>query len=123
MKNEKGTYGYTDLNRVERAVSDIAEIAPKLGISLDVDTIKTDWGVPAVFPVNFPTESEMKRFILNIQTVKRAFGITAPIPDSMRRLTWSGANNIEKVLESAIRIADQTIPNFIFCGELIAGEE
>lgn len=123
QKNKKGTYGYTDLNRVEQAVSQIAEIAPQLGISLNLVGIKTDWGVPGVFPVNFPTESEMNRFIRNVQTIRRGFGITTPVPDTMRRLTFTGANNIEKVLESAFRIADQTVPNFIFCGEVFAGEE
>lgn len=123
MKNKKGTYGFSDLNRVEEAVSEIAEVAPQLGISLDLAGVKTDWGEPGVFPVNFPTESEMNRFIRNVQTVRRGFSITTPVPDSMRRLTFTGANNIEKVLEAAFRIANQTIPNFIFCGEVFAGEE
>ena len=45
LGNEKGLYSYTDLNRVETAVSEIVAQFPSLGVSEQL-TIKTDWGLP-----------------------------------------------------------------------------
>lgn len=122
LKNKKGTYGYTDLNRVEQACEAVMAVAEQLDIRLDLE-IKTDWGAPSAFPVNFPTESQMNRYLGNVREIRNAFGISVQLPQTMNRLTWRSANNIEKVLEAAFLIADQTIPNFVFCGELFAGEE
>ena len=122
LKNSKGVYGYTDLNRVERAVKAVAKLAEQLGKNLNLET-KTDWGVPETFPVSFPTESEMTRYIGNIRAIRNAFNLSTQLPQTMRRLTWKNANNIELVLQSAFKIADQTTPNFQYCGELFAGEE
>lgn len=122
LRNERGIYGYTDLNRVEQAVETIVGLAAQLGKPLDLE-VKTDWGEPGVFPVNFPTESQMTRYLGNVRTIREVFGISTQLPQTMRRLTWRSANNIEKVLQSALTIADQTIPNFIYCGEVFAGEE
>jgi hypothetical protein len=48
------------------------------------------WDVPRV--------SDMTRYINNIKTIRDALGSSIAIPDSMAELTYSGANNIEKVL-------------------------
>lgn len=122
LKNTKGRYTYADLNRVEQAVEAIMDLAAQMDISLDLET-KTNWGVSGVFPENFPTRSQMQRYLSNIYAVRNSFSIPVYLPVSMNRLSWKDANNIEKVLQAALKIADQTIPNFRYCGELFAGEE
>ena len=122
QKDGRGAYSYMDLNRVERAVTDVLNAAVQMDTPLDLET-KTDWGPPGVFPENFPTASQMERYLGNVRMIRSAFGISVALPQSMSRLTWRSANNIERVLQEALQIADQTISNFVFCGELFAGEE
>lgn len=86
----KGAYNYSDLNRVERAVAEISDLA---GLGL---TTKTDWRMWDV-----PDVSEMTRYITNIKTIKTHFGIGTSIPADMNRLDYQGANNIEIVLREA----------------------
>ena len=86
----KGAYNYSDLNRVERAVAEIADLA---GLSL---TTKTDWSMWDV-----PDATHMARYLSNIMTIKNHFRIETGIPSDMSRLDFDGANNIEKVLEKA----------------------
>lgn len=86
----KGAYNYTDLNRVESAV---AELAESLGLTL---TTKTDWSLWDV-----PVQAEMERYLNNIIAVREACpgDLEFPsLPDSMCGLDYEGANNIEKVL-------------------------
>jgi hypothetical protein len=87
----KGAYNYTDLNRVESAV---AEIAPLFLLSL---TTKTDWGL-----WDIPTKADMDRYLNNVVAIRDACpgNVAFPtLPFSMSGLTFEGANNIEKVLE------------------------
>lgn len=120
-RNAKGRYGFDDLNRVEAAVADLAEAGKQLGTRLEL-VAKTDWGIPEVFPVSFVTESEMARFLGNVRKIRDGFELTTPLPTSMRRLTHTGANNIEKALALAYQRIERTVPNFVFCGEIFAGE-
>lgn len=86
----KGAYNYTDLNRVETAVS---ELASELGLSL---TTKTNWTL-----WDIPVQSEMERYLGNIAAIRDACPgeVEFPnLPDSMNNLSFEGANSIEKVL-------------------------
>ena len=123
LKNEKGVYGYAGLNRVETAVSEISALFPILDIGLDLK-IKTDWGLPGAFSVaDWPTASQMQRYLGNISAIKSAFGLGITIPLSMANLTWTGANNIEKALQIAMKRASGTIESFRYSGEIYSGEE
>jgi hypothetical protein len=86
----KGAYNYTDLNRVETAV---AELATMIGLAL---TTKTDWSLWDV-----PIASDMERYLGNVRTIMNACPegvVFPPLPESMNKLTYEGANNIEKAL-------------------------
>lgn len=86
----KGAYNYTDLNRVETAVS---ELAAELGLSLTTKTNWTLWDVPV--------QADMERYLGNVVAIRDACPgkVTFPdLPNSMNRLRYEGANNIEKVL-------------------------
>lgn len=106
----KGAYNYTDLNRVETAV---AEIAPYLGLNLVTKTNWTVWDIPV--------RTDMDRYLSNIARIRTACpdnnGIPQP-PSSMSNLTYEGANNIEKILIAAY----DRIERGYRCGELITGE-
>lgn len=86
----KGAYNYMDLNRVESAVADIANLwIPGL------DT-KTDWTMQDEI-----TQAEMMRYLSNIQRIRSEAGSSANIPVNMNRFDYVSANNIEQVLLDA----------------------
>ena len=91
--NHLGAYNKSDLNRVESAV---AIIAPALGLSL---TTVTAW-----HSLSLATPSEMNRYLGNVVAVRNAALaiddtlVLPELPVSMSKLTYEGANNIEKTL-------------------------
>lgn len=86
----KGAYNYSDLNRVERAVAEISDIA---GLGL---TTKTDWTMWDV-----PNTNQMERYLSNIVAIKNRFGLNTILPTTMSNLNYTSANNIEIVLRDA----------------------
>lgn len=103
----KGAYNYSDLNRVERAV---AEISDDLGLGLITKTDWTMWDVPRV--------SDMERYLNNVKAIRSRTNSVVALPDTMNELTYSGANNIEKVLSDFY----ESTNNSARCGEIICGE-
>lgn len=116
----KGMYNYTDLNRVETAVAyvaselvqaptDIRQYASDRDIAWDdiydvpydpddyssIST-KTNWQVSDI-----PTYLQMLRYIGNIKLIRDAIpnASIAWIPDTMDKLDFTLANNIEKLLK------------------------
>lgn len=92
----KGAYNYSDLNRVERAV---AEIAERAGLTLYTKNYWTMW--------DLPTETDMARYLGNINAIKTHFGINIATPTSMNNFTIDDANNIELVLSAAYELLAQ----------------
>lgn len=103
----KGAYNFSDLNRVERAVKDIAEI---LGLPI---VTKTDWTV-----WDIPTKPDLKRYLDNIRLIQSVCGETTVLTGTMTNMTHTTANEIEAVLLRCRDIAEASIR----CGELICGE-
>lgn len=123
LGNTKGVYSYADLNRVENAVKLAADEAAAMGYNVHLKT-KTDWGLPADFSTEeWPVESQMERYLNNVAVLKKTFLVSTEIPRSMDRLTWAGANNIEKVLETALLRIAGIKQNYRYSGEIFAGEE
>jgi hypothetical protein len=107
----KGAYNYSDMNRVEKAV---AEVAVLLGLNLET---KTDWNMWDV-----PTEKDVTRYIENIRTIREASQNKKNIPvvpSGLRNLNYTTANNIEKTLESAYLSAESLWRGGeLYCGEV-----
>lgn len=106
----KGAYNHTDFNRVERAV---AEIAVLFGLNLKT---KTDWTV-----WDIPKQTDMDRYLGNIKKIMAKsvmFPDTPSLPQSMSKLTYVSANDIEKILEDIITLE----PTLYRCNEVYCGE-
>ncbi|MBR5873098.1 MAG: hypothetical protein IKY90_00005 [Oscillospiraceae bacterium] len=107
----RGAYNSTDLNRVESAVQYLAEI---LNVSV---TTKTNWAV-----TDIPSTADMERYLENIRKLRaknKILATTPETPSSMTRLTYSTANNIEKILadiESFTSMWGRS--GEVFCGEV-----
>ena len=87
----RGAYNYTDLNRVEAAVTEIAGL---LGLAL---TTKTDWSL-----WDIPTTTEMTRYLSNVVAIRDACPVEVEfptLPDTMAKMNYESANNIERTLE------------------------
>lgn len=149
--NDRGTYGVTDVNRVERAVKELAEAvtglqeelsayAEALGVGwadlfgppydpggLTIET-KTDWGT-----LDIPMIQDMDRYLGNVAALCDYVGCSkAELPKTMEFLTWTGANAIERallqvrnVLEKVRSERKQLIENtadaWVYAGEIEAG--
>ena len=146
----KGAYNFDDLNRVERAARQLADqlaLLPQelrdyasdkqvhFGSGFDVpyepteiDT-KTNWTVRDI-----PTPTDMSRYLGNVKTLRAMLDYaTAALPDSMDKLTYTGANAIEEALEGLfVAIADfrllkqglidNAAAAFLYSGEIYGGE-
>lgn len=117
-RNAKGSYNASDLNRVETAVqtisgelqtaeSDLETYAAAKGVAQDAMfllpyhgadltvTVRTDWARGEK-----PAPEHMTRYLSNVKKISGAMGNQHPtLPGSMARLTYEGANNIERSLE------------------------
>lgn len=103
----KGGYNYADLNRVERAVAEISNIYD-LGL-----VTKTDWAA-----WDMPTQGDLERYISNIELIREYWVPDAMTPSNMAKLTYVGANNIEKVLSKALSDTEMAYRS----GDLLTGE-
>ena len=148
----RGAYNAADLNRVGEATTYLAALLVQLPkdmlaylASIDVApdafwavsyapadyafTGKEDWE-----PVDIPTAEQLAEYLAKVALLRAAFEYdTDPLPESMERLTFSGANAIEKALallqEAADawqsdkeQWADKTAKAWYFSGDLYAGE-
>lgn len=120
---EKGRYGAEDLNRVERAVAELYELAKALDIT-PTGEIKTDWDANALFSAeSWPTQGQMARYLANIAHLCEAVELGAVLPATMENLTWESANRMEEALLSAYPRLQNALQIFRYSGEMFAGEE
>ncbi len=111
-------YNISDLNRVESNVQTLSDLLNTAGYINSVDT-KDTWSVTEFFNV----EDDV-RYIGNIDNLIDVFYTTAPqLPDSVRRMNYVGANNIEKNLESIYTLINNMIDNYKYAGTFESGED
>lgn len=119
-KNALGrtAYTYTDINRVESAVSALADALTRRGYPIQL-TVKTDWKPGDMF-----TYSDAKRYLANVAAIRSTYPNTAAMPEAVtidRWIDYIAANDIERILwetERAIEGADSIVRR---CGTFRAG--
>ena len=116
----RGMYTHNDLNRVEKAVESISRRLLDLGYMSSPLVVKTDWTQEDVV-----LKEDMNRYLGNIVTLCESVaqypGIpTAPNVES--RMTYSVANNIEKILMDIDSLATKIADSRRFVGEIMSGE-
>lgn len=114
--NLKGAYNYTDLNRIEEWTSDIGSLLNSYGYHVSITT-KTDW-----LETDFPTKAQMKRIRDNVSTLKNAFIAYTNVPENLEKMTYTKANQIEKVLEEIYLLIGNMETSFWYSGEINSGE-
>lgn len=116
----KGSYDYTDLNRVGDAVQHLAGILTSLGYDCPVRP-KLDWsesgrGAP----------SDMAQYLQNVQTLRGILTLlpeTPNVPADMEKLTWQEANAIEQILVDLESTIKTMLKTRISCGDAYCGGE
>lgn len=97
---DRAYISYTDLNRVEKACTYLAEI---FGITIQTKEWKME---------DFRTESEMARMLSNIQTVRAAFFTKQSTPATPSKITYTSiyqANDIERILKDLGEVYDSMV--------------
>lgn len=116
----KGSYDYSDLNRVGYAVQYLSEILKSRGY--DCPAIpKLDWsesgrGAP----------SDMAQYLQNVQTLRGILTLlpeTPNVPADMEKLTWQEANAIEQILVDLESTIKTMLKTRVACGDAYCGGE
>ena len=97
----KGAYNYTDLNRVESTVNELAYIYE---LNLTTKTNWTRWDIP--------TRADMERYLANVAAIRDKFSATVAMPEvpkSMSGLTYDKANDIEEIRYRACLMTEEIL--------------
>lgn len=115
----RGSYNYTDMNRVGAAVEYVALRLLECGTSVYVSP-KQDWSES-----DTPTYSQMERYrsdIVALRAALEAMPTTPQAPATMSNLTWVEANAIEKILQDTDILISKLEAAWFFSGDLLSGE-
>ncbi len=119
-KTSKGYYNAEDLNRVEFIVSVLAEQLKSYGYTVEVEP-RRDWKM-----TDIPTVKDMDKYLDNVRKLRDAYYVlpdTPNVPENMIRLTYTEANDIEKILSVLYFLLENMKRSFLYCGELYCGEQ
>lgn len=109
----KGAYNASDLNRVGTALNYLAgRLAPLCGKDIQWSA-KTDWSMTDVI-----TASQAAVYRQQIQNVRNALTYPSgtPAAPEIDRLTYTGANDIERILSLCETLIDNIIKAFRYTG-------
>ena len=116
LDGSKGAYNSSDLERVDDAIQYLADLLSSYGYSVSVSP-KTDWTIDDI-----PCVADVDAYLSDVEAIKAAFYGTVPLPDSMNKLTVTGANNIEKLLLEIETYITKMAAAFVYSGEVYSGE-
>lgn len=95
-RRPKGHYNALDLIRVGEAMVYAKGLLQNSGYAVSIN-VRLDWQLDDI-----PTQAQMGQYISSVKNLRHAMSLlatTPAAPDSMDGLGYSGANNIEKILE------------------------
>jgi alpha-glucosidase (family GH31 glycosyl hydrolase) len=118
MRNERGTYNASDLNRISLAAQMLNLYCSSLGYSAGKASDRM-W-----FAEEIPTEEELLDFYEGIlrQDVLNYAKTKQSLPESLKNLDYEGANNIEKFLYLSIEAVENIPKSYIYADEIFGGE-
>ena len=115
--NNNTYYNHTDRNRVEAAVVELARLLSAAGYYTKPDSPKTDWAM-----TDFPTESQMARYLDNVKLCVQQLGapLGFELPVNMI-IDYIGANNIERALLTIKENIEKIQRSYRYCGIFSCG--
>lgn len=118
VRTKKGSYNASDMNRVSAAAEYVRGIIRSFGYTLP-DGVKRRWAENDI-----PDAAELERHLADVLSVD-AINYAAEkliLPQSMNRLTYEGANTIEKFLRMIGEAAERIPEAYIYSDEIYGGE-
>ena len=115
----KGCYGAKDMNRVEGAVTLVANRLSAVGYPLS-PSVKMNWTREEI-----PKKEDMERYFGNVAALRAAVPVypsTPMAPDIYSPLDYRKANELEQILLDLNRIATSIPAAWHYAGELYTGE-
>lgn len=115
----KGSYNYTDLNRVEEAVLYVAERLKEFGYLSSVPDART-WSADDI-----PTETDLFRYFGNVATLRRAVPVWASTPNAPSSINGFGANEanaLEQILVDVDLVLTRISQAWFYSGDLYSAE-
>lgn len=118
-RTDKGFYNASDLNRVGAAMVYLRDKFNDNGYAVEIEP-KTDWK-----EIDVPTESGMTLYLGCLGTLRGVIPLpedTPVTPKTMKSLTYTTANNIEKILEAVDSMLAKSISFLYYSGDIYSGE-
>jgi len=115
----KGTYNFTDLNRIGEAVLYIASRLDTAGYHVSVSP-RTDFDEDTIEPPN-----EIEAQLSAVRALRNVIAIpssTAALPADMDRLKWDEANAIENLLKVIDEYLSNLMEEYFHCGQITCGQ-
>lgn len=115
----KGAYNATDLNRVQSAARYIKDRFETHGYSVNLSEQRT-WTQQ-----DTPSMADLRMYLEDIAAIRNVFAMlqtTPAVPDSMARLTYTKANDIEQILHDVDMLLSNMIASFVYSGDFFGGE-
>ena len=115
----KGSYNYTDLNRVEEAVAFVAGRLKEFSYLSFVPEIRV-WSAEDI-----PTESDLFQYFGKVATLRGAIAVWASTPDPPSSINGFGANEanaLEQILVDVDQILTRISQAWFYSGDLYSGE-
>lgn len=112
-------YNASDLNRVGHNVTYLAGLLGGYGYAVTV-TGRTDWAVGEI-----PSKADMDAYLADVAALRGAVAVmstTPEVPESMSRLKWDEANDIEQILRDVDELIIKMAAAWVYCGEIYGGE-
>lgn len=118
----RGAYNHTDLNRVGSALNDLRDRLYDAGYIPYVKDFaaKTDWNINDI-----PTAADLTAYLNAVSIIRGAmarYSYTPVVPANVGSLSYSEANDIEKILSDVDILINNMIAARYYCGELFTGE-
>lgn len=115
----KGSYNASDLNRVGAAMQYLADRLDEFGYAVSIDP-KLDWTSS-----DWPTPETMGTYLADLAELRSKFAMmqtTPTVPENMEKLTYTEANNIEKILVDIDFLLAKSAQAWFYSGEVFSGE-
>ena len=114
-----GKYDWQDFNRVGAAVRYLVDLLATYGYTVDAAP-RSDWVRGDIASI-----AQLQRYLQDVKNLRSctdAGSLMPELPETMARITWTGANNIERVLELMEYYIFRMLEAWFYSGEIESGE-
>lgn len=117
LSDSKGTYKFTDFNRVVSALNYINDRLRESGYNRTIKS-KSNWKMS-----DYITPEEFNTYLSDVETIRSTLAVLSSTPQTPTgNFDFEKANDIEKILLDVDFLITKTMNNWIYSGEVASGE-